>query len=146
MPCNAVLPLIAVASAVAMVDSVFFDRRKADRGLLRYYKECMSRRRWKIGFLRAVRGTLDSALAFDLHFREIVEDPVGAIMRLHAHFGLELREEAARGMRAWHAANPQGKHGEHRYAADDYELGRDRIRERFADYLRHYGVERERDA
>jgi pimeloyl-ACP methyl ester carboxylesterase len=50
------------SDAVAMVDSVFFDRRMADRGLLRYYKDCMSRRRWKIGFLRAVRGTLDFSI------------------------------------------------------------------------------------
>ena len=91
----------------------------------------------------AVRASHDSALAFDLHFREIVEDPVGAIARLHAHFGLEFGEEAARRMQAWHAANPQGKHGEHRYAADEYELGRGRIDERFAEYCRHYAVERE---
>ncbi len=45
-----------------MVDSVFYDRRKADPGLLRYYKECMARRRWKIGFLKAVRGTLDFSI------------------------------------------------------------------------------------
>src|SRR5262249_11652000 len=50
------------SDAAAMVDSVFFDRRKADRGLLRYYKECMARRRWKVGFLKAVRGTLDFSI------------------------------------------------------------------------------------
>src|SRR5260370_892760 len=50
------------SDALAMGDSVFFDRRKADRGLLRYYKECMARRRWKIGFLKAVRGTLDFSI------------------------------------------------------------------------------------
>jgi pimeloyl-ACP methyl ester carboxylesterase len=50
------------SDARAMVDSVFFNRRLADRGLLRYYKECMARRRWKIGFLRAVRGTLDFSI------------------------------------------------------------------------------------
>ncbi len=50
------------SDARAMVDSVFYDRRKADPGLLRYYKECMARRRWKIGFLKAVRGTLDFSI------------------------------------------------------------------------------------
>jgi hypothetical protein len=25
-------------------------------------------------------------------------------------------------MRRWHAENPQGKHGEHRYSASDYAL------------------------
>lgn len=92
---------------------------------------------------KAVRSAHAPALAFDLHFREIVADPVGAIARLYAHFGLELGEEAARRMRAWHAANPQGKHGEHRYAAVEYDLGQRRIDERFAEYRRHYGVERE---
>ncbi len=91
----------------------------------------------------AVRRAHDSRLAFDLHFREIVADPVGAIARLYANFGLELTDEAARRMRAWHAANPQGKHGEHRYDAAEYDLAGGRVEERFAEYRKQYGVERE---
>jgi pimeloyl-ACP methyl ester carboxylesterase len=45
--------------AQAVVKSVFHKPRVADRDMLRYFKGCFSRKRWKTGFLKAVRGTLD---------------------------------------------------------------------------------------
>jgi pimeloyl-ACP methyl ester carboxylesterase len=45
--------------AQAMVRSVFHKPRRADREMLRYYKSKFNSRRWKTGFLKAVRGTLD---------------------------------------------------------------------------------------
>ena len=91
----------------------------------------------------AVRRAQDPARFFDLHFREVVVDPVGAVGRMYAHFGLELDEKAERKLRAWHAANPQGKHGEHRYSADEFGLTPARMAERFATYRQHFGVEQE---
>ncbi len=91
----------------------------------------------------AVRRSHDPARFFDLHFREIVSDPVGAVGRLYAHFGLELGDEAKRRMRSWHAENPQGKHGEHRYEADEFGLTPGRMAERFEGYLRAFDVEAE---
>ncbi len=91
----------------------------------------------------AVRRASDPARFFDLHFREVVADPVGAVARMYAHFGLDPGEGAFERMRAWHAENPQGKHGEHRYSADEFGLSASRMHERFGDYLRHFGVERE---
>lgn len=43
----------------AMVKSVFYKPRVADREVLRYYKAKFPVRRWKAGFLKTVRGTLD---------------------------------------------------------------------------------------
>jgi hypothetical protein len=91
----------------------------------------------------SVRRARPEAHAFDLHFREIVADPAGAIARLYAHFGFALSDDAARRMRAWHAENPQGKHGEHRYDAEAFGLGAGRVHDRFAAYMRHFAVERE---
>jgi pimeloyl-ACP methyl ester carboxylesterase len=45
--------------ANAMVRSVFHKPRLADREMLRYYKSRFANRRWKTGFVKAVRGTLD---------------------------------------------------------------------------------------
>jgi len=90
-----------------------------------------------------VRARSDPARFFDLHFRELVGDPLGAIARLYEHFGLGLSEAAERRMAEWHAANPQGRHGGHRYRAEDYGLSTGAIRERFGDYLERFGVERE---
>jgi hypothetical protein len=106
--------------------------------------------RWQLdlyaGWLESaarVRARCDPARFFDLHFRELVSDPLGAIGRLYDHFGLRLTGEAERRMAAWHATNPQGRHGGHRYRAEDYGLSTDAIRERFGDYVERFGVERE---
>ncbi|MFO0823712.1 MAG: alpha/beta hydrolase [Gemmataceae bacterium] len=45
--------------ANAMVKSVFHKPRLADRDMLRYYKSRFANQKWKKGFLKAVRGTLD---------------------------------------------------------------------------------------
>jgi pimeloyl-ACP methyl ester carboxylesterase len=45
--------------AFAMVKSVFHKPRLVDREMLRYYKSRFSSRKWKSGFLKTVRGTLD---------------------------------------------------------------------------------------
>ncbi|VTT97058.1 alpha beta hydrolase : Putative hydrolase or acyltransferase of alpha/beta superfamily OS=Singulisphaera acidiphila (strain ATCC BAA-1392 / DSM 18658 / VKM B-2454 / MOB10) GN=Sinac_1601 PE=4 SV=1: Abhydrolase_6 [Gemmataceae bacterium] len=45
--------------ALAVVKSVFHKPRLADRDMLRYYKSKFASRRWKTGFLKTVRGTLD---------------------------------------------------------------------------------------
>jgi pimeloyl-ACP methyl ester carboxylesterase len=45
--------------AYTMVRSVFHKPRRADREMLRYYKSKFNSRRWKTGFLKTVRGTLD---------------------------------------------------------------------------------------
>jgi pimeloyl-ACP methyl ester carboxylesterase len=42
---------------MAVVESVFHDRRRADGGLLDYYRRKFADRRWRTGLLRTVRGT-----------------------------------------------------------------------------------------
>ncbi len=48
--------------ALAVVKSVFHKPRLVDREILRYYKSRFSNRRWKSGFLKTVRGTLDHSV------------------------------------------------------------------------------------
>ncbi len=48
--------------ANTMVRSVFYKPRIADREMLRYYKAKFVNRRWKTGFVRTVRGTLEHSV------------------------------------------------------------------------------------
>ena len=43
----------------AVIRAVFHKPRKADRGLLNYYKRSFQSRRWKLGLIRMVKGTND---------------------------------------------------------------------------------------
>jgi pimeloyl-ACP methyl ester carboxylesterase len=42
-----------------LVDSVFFDVRSIDGGLLAYYQKQFANRRWRTGLLRTIRGTME---------------------------------------------------------------------------------------
>jgi pimeloyl-ACP methyl ester carboxylesterase len=42
----------------ALVDSVFFDQKHVDPGLLVYYQRQFANRRWRTGLLRTIRGTM----------------------------------------------------------------------------------------
>jgi len=44
---------------VALVNSVFHDRRRVDRELITYYRRQFSSRRWRTGLLRTIRGTMN---------------------------------------------------------------------------------------
>src|SRR5262249_34649056 len=43
----------------AIIDSVFYDPRRADGKLLAFYQRVFPDRRWRSGLLRTVRGTMD---------------------------------------------------------------------------------------
>jgi pimeloyl-ACP methyl ester carboxylesterase len=47
----------------AVVDSVFFDPRRADRRLLDYYRGRFADRRWRAGLIKAVQGTKNHRVA-----------------------------------------------------------------------------------
>jgi hypothetical protein len=90
-----------------------------------------------------VRRGSDPARFYDLHFRDLLGDPVATVKRMYAHFGIELSPEREARLRAWQRDHPRGQFGEHRYRADEYGLSKPRIWDRFAGYLQHFGIERE---
>jgi len=93
-----------------------------------------------------VRAASPAAQFYDFAFQELVGDPIGAIKRMYDYFGFEFTAAAERRMQAWHAANPQGKHGGHHYVAADFGLSDGEIGERFASYMRHFQIVRESQA
>jgi len=92
----------------------------------------------------AVRAEQPAERFFDLHFAEVLSDPMAAVRRLYDHFGFALSDEAERRMRAHLAANPRGKHGEHVYSAEQFGLSVAAMCERFASYRQHFAVREEK--
>src|SRR5262249_44265078 len=43
----------------ALIDSVFYTPRRADPALLVYYRRQFANRRWRVGLLRTIRGTME---------------------------------------------------------------------------------------
>ena len=90
------------------------------------------------------RRAYNPAQFFDLHFGEILSDPVGAAKRVYAYFHLEWTDDLDQRLRRWQADNPRDKHGEHVYRAEDFGLTDDAIAARFGRYMTHFNIERER--
>ncbi|MFP6641048.1 MAG: sulfotransferase [Myxococcota bacterium] len=95
-----------------------------------------------------IRKRHDPNQFYDLHFADFMSDPVEAVRRIKTHFGYDLSEPGERALQGWQADNPQHKHGRHVYsrAAEDVGLSEDEIWDRFAHYMDHYGLEREKRA
>lgn len=88
-------------------------------------------------------GTIPGAQIADVHFTELMRDPVGAIGRAFSKLDLEFDAAFAERITAYLEAKPQGKHGTHRYAPEHWGLNADALRAAYAPYTDHYGIERE---
>lgn len=85
-------------------------------------------------------GVVAPEQVFDMHFPDLLADPMSVVEKIYGHFDMRLSGEAADAMRVFLAENPQGKHGTHRYAPEQYGLDVERERQRFAAYTDRYGI------
>ena len=84
----------------------------------------------------------DKAAQFtDIHFEEVIDDPVVALRGAYGRLGMQWSDDLEARMRAFLHNNPRGKHGAHRYQLADFGLELGEIRERFRGYCEEYGVE-----
>ncbi|GFE79810.1 putative sulfotransferase [Steroidobacter agaridevorans] len=79
----------------------------------------------------------------DVHYADLMRDPVGSMRTLYRSLGDEFTPEAEHGMRTWLADNPQDKFGKHEYKLAQFGLTPERVRDMFERYLSEYDVERE---
>jgi hypothetical protein len=76
----------------------------------------------------------------DVAYRALVQDPVGTARGIYQRFGLPLSAAAERNMHEWLAANPQGKHGRHRYSLEQFGLDRAAVERLFPGYPECFGL------
>jgi hypothetical protein len=86
----------------------------------------------------------DGVRFVDVHFRELVDDPIAVVKRIYGVADHELTTEAETRMRRYLAANPRGKHGAHTYRLEDYGLDSAERRTAFDFYRRRFAVPIER--
>ncbi|MCP4035996.1 MAG: sulfotransferase [bacterium] len=76
----------------------------------------------------------------DIHFDDVLKDPVDVVRRIYAHFEIPFPNETRRRMDAFIEKNPRGRHGTHRYSLEDFGLDREHERKRFAEYCERFSV------
>lgn len=103
--------------------------------------------RWVEGAGLAVKyrqdqGNLRQQL-FDVHYLELLRDPMSMVRRIYAVFDLELTGAAETAMERFLLANPKNKGGVHRYSLEEFGLTPETERRRFQFYLDFFGIEPE---
>lgn len=83
----------------------------------------------------------DDSMICDVQYNELMSRPLETIERIYAHFSMEFTGGARSAVTQWLAANPQDKHGRHKYGPEQFGLDADRMRERFSAYIDRFNVE-----
>ena len=68
----------------------------------------------------------------DLSYTDLVADPAAALARVYAAADLDVPADPKGLVDRFNATNPRHAHGTHRYAAEDFGLDPNELRERFA--------------
>lgn len=79
----------------------------------------------------------------DVHYNELMSDPLAAMKKLYAELGEAFTAGAEAGMQAWIDDNPQNKFGKHEYKLDQYGLSIKDVEAVFERYSSRYDVKRE---
>jgi Sulfotransferase family len=89
------------------------------------------------------RDRLGEQRILDVHYADLMRDPLPTMKKLYAGLGDEFTPAAEQGMRTWLADNPQDKFGRHEYKLGKFGLSVDKLKPLFERYLSRYEVERE---
>ena len=82
---------------------------------------------------QAVRRTRPDHQFLDIYHKDFHTDPIATVRAIYQHFDLTFSPETETAMREWIAANPPAKHGEHRYALEDYGVTAEEVRAALGD-------------
>ncbi len=87
-----------------------------------------------------VRDELGSSQFFDVHYKELMQDPTGTVRRIYDYFGYPFDESFEERMREHLAGSPKDKHGAHQYSSEQFGLDPDEVNRRFAKYCERFGI------
>ena len=88
-----------------------------------------------------IRQTASTAGQFlDIHYKDLVRDPLATVARIYSHHGYEHTPEFERRMETWLRDNRQHQRGHHDYTLAEYGLDATGVRADFAGYCEQHGV------
>ena len=76
----------------------------------------------------------------DVHFTELMSDPVATLSAAYARMGRDFTGDHAAAVLDYLAHKPKGKFGVHRYQPEDWGFTAEGLRQAMAPYIDHFGV------
>lgn len=132
-PAEVVGSACSLIKAVRVMFSDDVDLKAIGEGMIETFDLMIAR-------VRAYKKKSGADAIHDIQYADLMKDPIGEMRKVYQRFDEPFTPQAEKGMRAHLADNPQGKHGKHAYALEDYGLTRAGVRAHFADYIRDFGV------
>ena len=129
-------PVETSASLVSLFYSVHsrmterLDVRRMTEAILSFHENQIARN-------LAARDAHPGAL-FDVYYDRLVADPIGTVRDIYDHYDLAWSEEFEERLNRYLQQNPNGKHGAHRYAPENFGQTGEAISERFAAYIERF--------
>lgn len=74
----------------------------------------------------------------DVYYRDLIANPVETVARIHQHFEIPFSSQHKARIRDWLDNKPKEKHGKHDYSLEECGLDRERVYERFPDYMNRF--------
>jgi len=85
-------------------------------------------------------GDVHGLPVLDLRYDDLVADPLAVAATVCEFAGLRWTGAAEQRIRRFLQRNPQGRHGRHRYAPEEFGVSRVELEERLGDYRKEFGL------
>jgi Sulfotransferase family len=130
--------LVSILSAVRFMRSDHVDVRMLASAMQATYRLFLDG-----AIAQRVDGTIPDDQIVDLHFVDLMRDPVESLCNTYERLGLAWPTGHDRVIRRYLEEKPKGKHGTHAYSLTDVGLDDQSVRETFKNYVAHYGIREE---
>lgn len=126
---TSVLPSVASLGETLQGMSVkYVDRRMVGENVL---KEC----KMAIDNVENCRKDISDDRVIDIYFADFIRDPAGTIETIYAKWDIPFTNDFKEKIHEFMKNNPKNKHGEHKYACDEYGLTDGNIAKNFGNYM-----------
>jgi hypothetical protein len=138
-------PVVLCASVCSLITTLTKTFSDADhrRYIADHWTDMLAR---SIDAVDTFRNAHRDRLIVDVHYADLVRDPLGTIRRVYAAFGDELDGRALRAMAEYVESHPKGRFGHHAYDVAEFGLDAELITDRFRRYVEHYDIPLEQSA
>jgi hypothetical protein len=132
-------PVVLSASAASLIGSLSGTFSDANAGpyIATHWPEMLTECIDRVDAFRAAHPEFP---IIDVHYSDLVDDPVATVASLYAALSEEFTATARAAVADYVVEHPKGKFGAHRYDLASLGLDGDRLVRRFATYVDRYGV------
>jgi hypothetical protein len=135
-------PLVLCASVCSLISTLTSTFSDADhrRYIAEHWTDMLAR---SIARIDAFRAAHPEQQIVDVHYADLMRDPIATMRRIYRAFGDELDGQALQAMTAHIAQRPKGRFGQHSYDLAEFGLDAAALEERFRGYIERYDIPRE---